>query len=84
MNGDGIGDIRIALGSVAPIPIRCIDTEATLRNQRLSRRLIEEGKTQLAKEIAPIDDVRSTRDYRLQVSLNLLEVFLLQLERQVV
>jgi len=82
MNDDQIADIRIALGSVAPIPIRCIDTEATLRNQRLSRRLIEEGKAQLAKEIAPIDDVRSTRDYRLQVSLNLLGDFLLQLERQ--
>jgi CO/xanthine dehydrogenase FAD-binding subunit len=84
MNDDQIADIRIALGSVAPIPIRCIDTEATLRNQRLSRRLIEEGKQQLAKEIAPIDDIRSTRDYRLQVSLNLLGDFLLQLERQAV
>jgi CO/xanthine dehydrogenase FAD-binding subunit len=82
LNGDRIADIRIALGSVAPIPIRCIDTEAMLRNQRLGRRLSEEGKTQLAKEIAPIDDVRSTRDYRLQVSLNLLGDFLLQLERQ--
>jgi xanthine dehydrogenase iron-sulfur cluster and FAD-binding subunit A len=30
----------------------------------------------MAREIAPIDDIRSTRSYRLKVSLNLLEDFL--------
>ena len=76
---DRITDLRIALGSVAPIPIRCVATEAALKNQRLDRSLVETGKRQLAEEIAPIDDIRSTRDYRLQVSLNLLEDFLLRL-----
>ena len=80
LNGAEIADLRIALGSVAPIPIRCVKSEDALRNQRLDRTAIERGKLQLTKEIAPIDDIRSTQDYRLQVSLNLLEDFLLRLE----
>ena len=82
MSGAQLVDLRIALGSVAPIPIRCVATESVLRNQRLDRATIEKGKQALAKEIAPIDDIRSTRDYRLQVALNLLEDFLYRLERQ--
>jgi CO/xanthine dehydrogenase FAD-binding subunit len=81
LSGDEIGDLRIALGSVAPIPIRCVATESALKNQKPDRVTIERGKLELAREIAPIDDIRSTRDYRLQVSLNLLEDFLLRLAR---
>jgi CO/xanthine dehydrogenase FAD-binding subunit len=76
MNGETIEDIRIAFGSVAPIPLRCMETESALRGQKLERELIEKGKAELAREIVPIDDIRSTRNYRLQVSLNLLEDFL--------
>jgi CO/xanthine dehydrogenase FAD-binding subunit len=79
MNGDEIVDLRLAFGSVAPIPIRCVSTENALRNQRLARPTIDRGRAELAKEIVPIDDIRSTRDYRLQVSLNLLEDFLRRL-----
>ena len=69
-------DVRLAFGSVAPIPLRCIETESALRGQKLERELIEKAKSELASEIVPIDDIRSTRDYRLRVSLNLLEDFL--------
>ena len=82
MSGAQIGDLRIALGSVAPIPIRCMATENALRNQRPDRTTIDNGRQVLAKEIAPIDDIRSSKDYRLRVSLNLLEDFLLRLEPQ--
>jgi len=68
--------LRIALGSVAPIPIRCEQTEAALRNQKLNDETVQNGVSTLASEIAPIDDIRSTRDYRLRVSLNLLQDFL--------
>ncbi len=70
--------VRIALGSVAPIPIRCEQTEAALQNQPLNDETIRIGRSALASEIAPIDDIRSTRDYRLRVSLNLLQDFLAQ------
>ena len=73
---DEITDLRIALGSVAPIPIRCVETEASLRGQTISQPLLEAGRTELAREIVPIDDLRSTANYRSTVSLNLLEDFL--------
>src|SRR5581483_987578 len=71
-----LSHIRIALGSVAPIPLRCRQTEAALLNQKLDERLIKMGIDSLAAEISPIDDIRSSRDYRLRVSQNLLQDFL--------
>src|SRR6185295_4024186 len=82
MRGAEIVDLRVVLGSVAPIPIRCLTTETSLRGRQLDAALIEEGKRALAQEISRIDDIRSTRDYRLRVSLNLLEDFLLRLNPQ--
>jgi len=79
MDNKEIKDIRIALGSVAPIPLRCLKTEDALRGQRIAQPLLEIGKAELAREIAPITDIRSTKDYRLRVSLNLLEDFLMSL-----
>ncbi len=77
---DGTIDlVRIALGSVAPIPLRCRKTEDKLKGNVLSEAAIEDAKSELSKEIVPIDDIRSTKDYRLRVSLNLLEDFLRQL-----
>lgn len=75
-----IDKVRIALGSVAPIPIRCHRTEQVLENQRLQGETIEGALQTLASEIAPIDDLRSTKDYRLRVALNLLQDFLLQIK----
>lgn len=73
-----IGDVRIALGSVAPIPLRCVQTEAVLRGQLVSPDLIRAGQEQLAREIQPIDDMRSTAAYRSRVAQNLLAAFLAQ------
>ncbi|MDX6383838.1 MAG: hypothetical protein QOK48_1411 [Blastocatellia bacterium] len=75
MDAGEITDVRIALGSVAPIPIRCVQTENALRQQRISPATMAAAKAALTAEIAPIDDVRSTKAYRLRVSLNLLEDF---------
>ena len=71
-----IANVRIALGSVAPIPLRCVQTEDVLRAQTVNAKTISEAKASLAAEISPISDIRSSRDYRLQVSLNLLRDFL--------
>ncbi|MFQ5662971.1 MAG: FAD binding domain-containing protein [Terriglobia bacterium] len=79
VEGDEVRDIRIALGSVAPTVIRCLKIEAVLRGQKIGAAAIEAAKAALAKEIAPIDDFRSSARYRLRVSLNLLEDFLLKL-----
>ena len=74
-----ITGVRIALGSVAPIPIRCQRTEQALENRPLTEETIQAAVETLRAEITPIDDIRSTRDYRLRVSLNLLQDFLRQL-----
>ena len=76
VNGGFVERIRIALASVAPTPIRCGRTEALLQRRALDRSLIEQAKRQIAAEIAPISDMRSTADYRERVTANLLEEFL--------
>ncbi len=81
-DGERLHEVRIALGSVAPIPIRCVKTEAALRGQVIPQLLGPAGnfaEAEMAREIAPIDDIRSTADYRLKVSLNLLADFLASL-----
>jgi CO/xanthine dehydrogenase FAD-binding subunit len=79
MNDGMIDMIRIALGSVAPIPLRCGKTEEVLQGTKLDESVIERARAALSQEIVPIDDIRSTKDYRLKVSLNVLENFLRQL-----
>jgi CO/xanthine dehydrogenase FAD-binding subunit len=76
VEGGAIRDIRIALGSVAPTVIRCTKTEATLRNRPRGQQRVEAAKAELMNEIAPIDDMRSTAQYRSLVAANLLQEFL--------
>jgi CO/xanthine dehydrogenase FAD-binding subunit len=71
-----IRDVRLALGSVAPIPLRCHRTEAVLRGQRLGADTLQRAQTTLAQEMTPIADLRSTETYRRRVALNLLAEFL--------
>jgi len=65
---------RIALGSVAPTVIRVPRTEAALAGGAS----IDEAAEILGTEIVPIDDMRSTADYRRRVSMNLLRRFWLE------
>jgi CO/xanthine dehydrogenase FAD-binding subunit len=62
---DGIcRDIRIALGAVAPTPIRAKKAEAALKSQKLDDRLIENVARTAAGESRPIDDHRASAEYR--------------------
>lgn len=82
MKNTTIRDVRIVLGSVAPVPLRCVKTEESLRDRTLDAATIELAKKTLAAEIVPIDDVRSTKRYRVKVSLNLLDDFLSRISSQ--
>ncbi len=62
---------RIAFGSIAPTVIRVPRTEAALS----SGASIDEAARILAGEIAPIDDLRSSAEYRRRVSVSLLKRF---------
>ena len=74
-NKGHIEDVRIALGSVAPIVVRCTQTENALRGQRPDAATAKSAQASLLREISPIDDMRSTKNYRLQVASNLLADF---------
>jgi len=79
LDGEQIKDARLALGSVAPVVVRCSRTEDVLRNQKVDAATISAARAELAREISPIDDIRSTANYRLRVAMNVLEEFLLKL-----
>lgn len=81
VEGGEIRDIRIALGSVAPVVLRAVKTENSLRGSRVTSTILATARETLAREIAPIDDIRSTARYRLRVAQNLLEEFLSQLAK---
>lgn len=74
---DGVlKNVRIALGSVAPVPLRCRRTEELLTGKRIDGELKSAALEEVAREIAPIDDMRSTARYRARVAQNLLAEFL--------
>lgn len=80
--GGRIAEIRVALGAVAPIPLRAHATEAALSGRPLDATTIAAGQAALATELAPIDDIRSNAHYRRQVALNLLGEMLAALSHQ--
>ena len=66
---DGIcHDVSIALGGVAPTPIMALKAGALLKGNRLNQELIGKAALTAADEIIPITDLRSTKEYRKQVS----------------
>jgi CO/xanthine dehydrogenase FAD-binding subunit len=68
----GWEDVRVALGSVAATPIRAAATEAVLEGARPTPEVADRAAETLAGELKPIDDVRSTADYRRAVSARVL------------
>ena len=76
MDGDMVADIRIALGSVAPMVVRARRTEEAVRGRPLTPDAIAAAEQALAAEVVPIDDIRSTALYRTRVACNLVREFL--------
>jgi CO/xanthine dehydrogenase FAD-binding subunit len=70
-----IADVRIAIGSVAPVPLRLSETERILSGQRLTAALVSLARKTAVAEIRPIDDIRSTARYRSAVASNLVAEF---------
>jgi CO/xanthine dehydrogenase FAD-binding subunit len=71
--GDGTWrDVRVALGSVAATPIRAAATERALEERPPTPETADRAAETLAGELAPIDDVRSTAEYRRLVAARVL------------
>lgn len=64
VENDEIVDVRLALGSVAPKPIRARLTEQVLKRVKLNESSIRSILNNLEREVSPITDVRSTAEYR--------------------
>ena len=66
-----LGLAFVALGAVAPIPLRARRTEALLEGRPLDAALIEQAATCAADEATPIDDVRASAWYRKELVHNM-------------
>ena len=71
-----IEDVRIAAGSVAPVPLRLRRTEDIVRGKALEREIVRAARNAAMAEVQPIDDIRSTAAYRSAVLGNLVVEFL--------
>ena len=77
-----IEDVRIGLGSVAPVPLRLRETERLLVGKRAEPALAEVARQTVAPQIRPIDDIRSTLQYRAAVAANLVAEFVEKLSTE--
>jgi len=82
MNEGVIQEIRLAAASLAPFPARLPATERNVVGQRLTPALIQSARQSLLSEVSPIDDIRSTAEYRKVVGANLLQEFLEQIQNE--
>ena len=68
MNGERVEECRIALGAVAPTPIRVKRAEEFLKGKALSEEVLKEAGEIVSQEISPITDIRATAEWRREVS----------------
>lgn len=61
---DEIVEVRIAFGSVAPTPIRLLEVEKWLKGQKAEDDVFKQAAQMAQDAIKPIDDIRSTAEYR--------------------
>jgi CO/xanthine dehydrogenase FAD-binding subunit len=74
-----VEDVAIALGSVAPVPLRLTRTEFLLVGKKAEPALVRLAKQTVAQQIRPVSDIRSTAQYRAAVAANLVEEFVEEL-----
>lgn len=61
------GEFRFAFGSVAPTPLRLVKTEELVRGKKPDAALIEQAVELARSEVAPISDVRASKEYRMDI-----------------
>lgn len=79
VDGGMIEGIRLAFGSVAPVPLLARHVMAELVGRAPDQVAVDHALEALGQDIAPIDDGRSNRAYRRRVAENLLRGFVLGL-----
>lgn len=59
-----VKEVNVALGSVAPTPVRALELEKFLLGKEVSQKLFEEAAEKVLENISPIKDVRASAEYR--------------------
>ena len=67
-----IKNIKIAYGGMAATPKRAVYCEKILLNSNFSEDIILKAQKSLEKDFQPIDDMRASKDYRIEIAKNLL------------
>jgi len=62
-------DVRIALNSIAPTPIRAFSVEKYLVGRKVAIDSIKAASKLVAKDISPITDIRATAEYRRDMAI---------------
>jgi carbon-monoxide dehydrogenase medium subunit len=68
VDGKRVGAARIALGAVAPTPIRAGAAEALLSGAEVTPELLDRVAGAVKDEVSPITDHRASADYRREMS----------------
>lgn len=76
MKGKVCQEIRIALGSVGPTPMRAKKAEEALRGKEVTPELVEKVASLASDEAKPITDIRSTAVWRKRVTGHLVKSLL--------
>ena len=76
MQSGTVQTVRIAAASLCATPARLCATEFAPLGHALTSERIQAARKALLQEVKPIDDIRSTANYRAHVAANLLEEFL--------
>lgn len=77
-----IQDARIAFGGMAPTPRRAAQAERALQGQVFDLRAVELAMAALEADFQPIDDLRASAAYRMQVARNLLRRLWMEYQNQ--
>jgi CO/xanthine dehydrogenase FAD-binding subunit len=64
VEGETCHDVRIALGSVAPVVKRASDAEAILEGRAATAKRIDAAARAAMEAVSPIDDIRASAEYR--------------------
>lgn len=73
VNSENIRGARIALGAVAPTPMRAKKAEAILKGTRFDNKRIVQAAQAAANEAQPISDIRGSAEYRREMVETLTE-----------
>jgi CO/xanthine dehydrogenase FAD-binding subunit len=83
IEGDVVREIRFGAASLAAFPARLYRTEEAVLGHAISAEMITAVRSAALAEAQPIDDIRSTAEYRRSVAANLVEEFLRELVNKV-